>query len=604
MHSGAATILLHGPNMHILPAHQVAFGLRSVPRLYAFLLGSGMSRAAGVPTGWDVLLDLIRRHAETVGESEQVRPDPSGWFKRTYGVEPSYSEVMERLAPTSVLQRGLLEPFFTKAGDGGGDRVEFPPGEAHRALARLVKLGAVRVIITTNFDRLIESALRDAGVVHVDVVSSDDDAKSARPFHQSECFLLKLHGDWRDSRIRNARSELSEYPRALAKLLRRILSEHVLVICGWSAEDDIALRQNVSRYARRGPLCWVDPSPREKAQALIRQLSAVHAKAPAEQFFAEVEAAYTILEKHEPWTPISPAVMASRARRLIDARQIAALDELFDETAMHVVEWVEHRLELARDVDGVKARATLDACERQVEPLLRLVIEATRYEPDAARVRRMLSRLLRAAEKRAGPRRDGPLWWLAVHPAALVAYSFGVVCAAQDRWEVVVDALRTAGSGTLPLELRLTEAPKQFTATLVYPGFGMRGGAEELIRFTDTIANRLFPMFEAIVPRRLEFDQYFDRFEVVFAIVEIDEDRVWAPRCLCRRDVPALGLSESTERETIDQWLLPALSAGEKKSSPELVRILGAGSDTRARLKYERLIKELEHAKLRKTAGS
>jgi hypothetical protein len=37
------------------------------------------------------------------------------------------------------------------------------PTKAHHAIAQLVRAGYVRVIVTTNFDRLMENALRERG---------------------------------------------------------------------------------------------------------------------------------------------------------------------------------------------------------------------------------------------------------------------------------------------------------------------------------------------------------------------------------------------------------------------------------------------------------
>ena len=45
------------------PELSLAFPLYSGPGTYALLLGSGVSRAAGVPTGWAVTLDLVRKLA-------------------------------------------------------------------------------------------------------------------------------------------------------------------------------------------------------------------------------------------------------------------------------------------------------------------------------------------------------------------------------------------------------------------------------------------------------------------------------------------------------------------------------------------------------------
>lgn len=39
----------------------IAFALQSNKGVYALLLGSGISRSAGIPTGWEIVLDLIKK---------------------------------------------------------------------------------------------------------------------------------------------------------------------------------------------------------------------------------------------------------------------------------------------------------------------------------------------------------------------------------------------------------------------------------------------------------------------------------------------------------------------------------------------------------------
>jgi len=53
----------------IEPELSLAFSVHSGPGTYAILLGSGVSRAAGVPTGWEVTLDLVRKLAELQGDA-------------------------------------------------------------------------------------------------------------------------------------------------------------------------------------------------------------------------------------------------------------------------------------------------------------------------------------------------------------------------------------------------------------------------------------------------------------------------------------------------------------------------------------------------------
>lgn len=40
------------------PLLKLAFSLEASPGVYALLLGSGLSRDAGIPAGWDIVLDL------------------------------------------------------------------------------------------------------------------------------------------------------------------------------------------------------------------------------------------------------------------------------------------------------------------------------------------------------------------------------------------------------------------------------------------------------------------------------------------------------------------------------------------------------------------
>jgi hypothetical protein len=46
----------------------LAASVQESPGVYALLLGSGISRSAGVPMGWEVQLELIRRVAAVRGD--------------------------------------------------------------------------------------------------------------------------------------------------------------------------------------------------------------------------------------------------------------------------------------------------------------------------------------------------------------------------------------------------------------------------------------------------------------------------------------------------------------------------------------------------------
>ena len=130
------------------------------------------------------------------------------------------------------------------------------PTQAHLAIARLVKECKIKVLITTNFDRLLEFALSAEGI-NPQIIDSDDKIKGAKPIAQSDCTLVKLNRDYLDTRIKNTIKELEKYSSKLNKYLDRILDEHGLIVVGWSGDWDTALHGAILRAPnRRYSLYW------------------------------------------------------------------------------------------------------------------------------------------------------------------------------------------------------------------------------------------------------------------------------------------------------------------------------------------------------------
>jgi hypothetical protein len=93
------------------PTLPLAFSVRSGPGVYAVLLGSGISRAAGIPTGWEVTLDLISKLGVASGEADDAEVDPVAWFRAAHAEEPDYSRVVDHLAATPVDRQRLLKGY-------------------------------------------------------------------------------------------------------------------------------------------------------------------------------------------------------------------------------------------------------------------------------------------------------------------------------------------------------------------------------------------------------------------------------------------------------------------------------------------------------------
>lgn len=270
------------------PVSSLAFEMHASKGMFALLLGSGISRTAKIPTGWEITLELVRRVAAVRGAD--TNGDPASWYKAHAGEDPDYSKLLDALATTPTQRQQLIQPFIEP------DQAEIARGEkrptaAHRAIAQLMGKGFIRVVITTNFDRLLEQALAEIGV-HASVLSSEDHIAGAMPLVHAGPTIIKVHGDYLDTRIKNTISELSTYGPQLDKLLDRVFDEYGLVVCGWSADWDVALKAAIDRApSRRFPMYWASRgAPSASADAIIsRRAGKLVQIVAADDFFAELE---------------------------------------------------------------------------------------------------------------------------------------------------------------------------------------------------------------------------------------------------------------------------------------------------------------------------
>jgi hypothetical protein len=310
---------------------QLAFSLYESKGVYALLLGSGLSRAASIPTGWEITIDLIRRVGVAQGVEEQT--DWAAWYRQKVGAEPNYSTLLEGLASSQEERRSILQSYIepTVEDREEGRRV---PTAAHRAIADLVVDGFVRVIVTTNFDRLMENALRERGM-EATIVSSVDALSGAEPIAHSSCYLLKLHGDYKDARILNTDAELEKYPLEYDKLLDRIFDEYGLIISGWSGEWDYALRAAFMRAPnRRYPVFWMARGKLGRApQELVTHRRArVISITDADAFFQTLRERIKSLSQSQRHNPLSIEILINTTKRYLGKPEHRIqLHELFEQ---------------------------------------------------------------------------------------------------------------------------------------------------------------------------------------------------------------------------------------------------------------------------------
>lgn len=286
MNSGLAVPV---PTTGVDPRIALATAMHAAPGVFAVLVGSGMSTAAGIPTGWQVVQDLVRRIALAEGVDLEARAEaPETWWATQGRPTLRYDTLLTALASTDTARHHLLQRYFDPAvGEGG----PVEPTPAHDALARLCASGRVRLVITTNFDRLVERAMDRRGMAP-QVISSPAAVGGMIPLIHARATVLKLHGDYMSAGMRNTPDELASYPAEWDGLLARIFDEFGLLVIGWSADYDVALASAMlAAPSRRYPLFWTSfhGHIRESAARLIsaRQAAVVNTNG-ADEFLIDL----------------------------------------------------------------------------------------------------------------------------------------------------------------------------------------------------------------------------------------------------------------------------------------------------------------------------
>ncbi len=507
------------------PQLQLAFSLYEGKGVFAALIGSGLSRAAEIPTGWEITLDLIRRIGLAHGVEEQT--DWAAWYRKETGKEPNYSTLLEDLAASPEERRSILHGYIEPTED---DRAEGRkvPTTAHRSIAELVRAGYLRVIVTTNFDRLMENALREVGVEPT-IVASVDALRGAEPITHSACYLLKLHGDYKDARILNTDDELSVYPPEYDRLLDRILDEYGLIVCGWSGEWDHALRAAFLRAPnRRYPMFWAARGDTGSgAQELIQHRRArVLSIDSADCFFSSLRQRVETLENSLRQNPIGIELQVSSAKRFLAKPEYRIqLDELFVQETARVSALLDHaEFSPARAWEQAVFRERVRKYEALTETLASMAGVLGRWG-DGKELSLVLDvvRSLYAQSEKIGA---GLMVYLNLrsYPAALVftAYSIGLTRA--ERWKT----LRALFGSQVD---RGHRDPGPAIETLFLHAW--KGVENDVWKQLDGLQNHKTPLSDHLLPLLQEwskrfagltpdFELTFGRFEMLGALAHLE----------------------------------------------------------------------------------
>lgn len=534
------------PSLGLHPTLRLALALHETPGAYTMLLGSGVSRSAQIPTGWDIVQALVRRIAsmESDEAAKAATVDAAAWYTTRFGAPPTYSGILEQLAETPAERRELLRPYFEPTAEERAEGIKSPT-KAHRSIARLVAGGFIRVILTTNFDQLLETALRDEGVVPV-VVSAPDMIQGMMPLQFVPVTVIKLHGDYLDTRIKNTPGELAAYDESVDRLLDRIFDEYGLIVCGWSAMWDDALCAALMRApGRRFSTFWAARGElTAKAQLLVEQRRAqVIPVESADDFLDTVSEKVAALETLGAPHPLSTAVAVSTLKRYLSSDEYRIrLHDLLQDEANRTIDRITALIPAHRQAkDSLEILSVLPKLEAAAETIIALMALGG-YWGDAQHAAEWVSvieRLGNIPSTRAGNILY-PYWeQMYRYPAQLAFYAAGLGAVARGK----------PGEDTLADVMLLPRLREDFKDELLPPVLALNfaevvghdlakqipGKAGQRAPFSDYLFETLRKPLESIIPDDRAYENAFHRFEYLVALAYADLRRPsdgqlrWAP---------------------------------------------------------------------------
>jgi hypothetical protein len=495
----------------------LAFSIYSNKGVYALLLGSGISKKSGIPTGWDVVIDLCKKLA--VLNKEDCGQNPEQWFINKYGETPDYSTILSKLVSTPSERINLLRPYFEPNEQEREEGLK-QPTQAHISIAKLIKAGYIKVVITTNFDRLLEAALQNEGIEPV-IIRHADDIGGAIPLVHNSLVIIKINGDYQDNRFLNTKNELADYPEKLKRYVLQIINEFGLISCGWSGKWDEGLINTIRQAENfRFGSFWTyigNCEPELAGIALSRKGQKIEIQ-NADIFFTEIFERVSALEQINDNHPLNVDIALARLKKYIVKKEgkILLHDLLFNEQ-----EIVYKKIQEIKDFHihpdhGLQPR--INNYEQILDLLLPLCINGIYWsKPDHEQY--FIDIISRLAEP------NNPVGsyypetrWFHYYPATILLYSLGITAIKSKKFSFLNELFQIK-----------IEDPENNSRKIYLIEQANSGGINKdvlnqilnqskLTPFSDLLSQKTGPFFNQIILNQNDFEDYFDIFEYFLSL--------------------------------------------------------------------------------------
>ena len=327
--------------VNINPILPLSYNLADGKKKYVLFCGAGISKDAGIPTGRDILLETLR-HIRTQEEGESKKytdREMEAYYEKNFK-DSTHSEIIESLFPSGEEQREFLEKLFENKA----------PGKAHKLIAKWVKAGLIRFIITTNFDSSIEHSLDDAGLRgKYSVITNGEQVLTSKPWHLVEnCRIYKVHGTIEQGQIKNTKKDLEKLDDEIEKHFLDIIEGHGVIVLGYAGnKEDKAVTDCFNRRRFKGyTLYWTvhDNQINDNVKELVeKQDGRFIPIQSASDFLEEVLNRVEIARKGTEQT--SEAVAQIRFKNLITSSSDIEIKQTIDEERRKLKKYFENILD-------------------------------------------------------------------------------------------------------------------------------------------------------------------------------------------------------------------------------------------------------------------
>jgi SIR2-like protein len=214
------------------------------PQAFAWFLGAGASRSAGLPTATDILWDMKRRFYCREENQDIDRQD-----LQSDAIQHRIQSFMESRGFPKMWEDGEYERYFEVI--FGSDREKQRAylrgilaldkatlSVGNRVLGAFIASKLAPAIFTTNFDDVVENSVAEVGGQAISAFHIEGSHNILSAYKNEEFPIYgKLHGDFRYDSLKNLTEDLKSQNQDLATCLRNACNRFGLIICGYSGRD-------------------------------------------------------------------------------------------------------------------------------------------------------------------------------------------------------------------------------------------------------------------------------------------------------------------------------------------------------------------------------